>query len=366
MADLAAFLALLEIDLALLVVLHELVEARAREGHLAKNQDVEHNSEAEHIHPGVVVVRLKHFGRYVPDCSDPLGGQRDSFLGGGEIREPEVRQADVVDVVRRAEINIVQLDVSVHDVLGVHVAEGGEEFLDDFGQHLLLDALQLSEAVLDVPAVEHLHHDENIQLVFVDLEDLLDALVVEAPQDADLKQQLLLARVVLELALVHNAQAVLLLVRVFVDLVVLVRRAELKEVLQLGDDLVLLVDLAEQAVLFDGLVPLVEIVRRVGEQLRLALPGGQAEAVLVVLEGLLRVLDFLDVALIYVELLSARVLVVLLALLDTQQPIAVELTVEGFPLLRLRALLKQPPLVNQIALFLLIVVGQFGPKLLLV
>ena len=74
-------------------------------------------------------------------------------------------------IIFALENDILRLDVSVHNFLGVEVEDCTEDLFHVLGSFVLVKVLHLGDFVEQFPTVQVLHDDEEIPIVLVELMD---------------------------------------------------------------------------------------------------------------------------------------------------------------------------------------------------
>lgn len=157
----------LEIDLALSVLLQDLVALLARKRGGAEDQQVEDHPETEHIADGLVMTFLVLEVRdFRGDIARSATTDEDVVLDIGKSGQPEISN-DALVTVFVSENDVLGLQVSMHDPLLVHGLDSVEEALHNFQYLLGGKGMPFLYLVVKQPAPQILNHEVHGIICFV-------------------------------------------------------------------------------------------------------------------------------------------------------------------------------------------------------
>lgn len=161
-------------ELSLLDALHDCLVSWAIKGRLAREKDVQDHTNAPDIALLAVGAHDDLRGNIVGSAEDAVHG----VLVIDPARGAEVNKFDDC-VFLVLEVDILRLDVTVHDAVLVQVVDCRDELFDDAGRLDLVERVVGGHSLVQGSAVHHLVHEENLLLVLVHLDDLTNVGVVK-------------------------------------------------------------------------------------------------------------------------------------------------------------------------------------------
>ena len=166
---------------------HDLLDdgkvAVAVERPLAGEQLVQHDAGRKQVGARVDLLALDLLGRHVFERADhrALGAR-----GVARVLDPRHAEVGQLDAPIGFYQQIGRLDVAVHDVLPVRVVQRRQQVAHDAQRLLQRVALALVQVVLEVVALDELHHQESAVAVAVGVVNTHDMRVLQARRRARL------------------------------------------------------------------------------------------------------------------------------------------------------------------------------------
>ena len=130
------------------------------EGREPAEQDVEDDASRPHVdRASLIALIAKHLGRNVAWCA---AGCAHQVLIGDDTREPEVCNLEWSIGRLVGQQYVFRLEVTMNDVVGVHVVERIAERGDDIGRVALCVLTALDDAVEELSARHQLHDQVHL------------------------------------------------------------------------------------------------------------------------------------------------------------------------------------------------------------
>lgn len=157
---------------AFLGLRNDLLVVIAEVGSFSGQQNVQHDSNRPYIRLLVVLLLVKDFWGHVEGSADDL----PQLLALCEL----ARSAEVYDlyILAAFKADVLWFDVPMDEALLVDVVNGREDLHHDLSGVFLAELLPLHDLVEELSALEQIHDQVEMHIVFVDLIELYYILVV--------------------------------------------------------------------------------------------------------------------------------------------------------------------------------------------
>lgn len=161
---------------------HDLGVGAAIKWRDAGQNDISHDTEGPDVALLAVVV-VQHLGRNVVGSTDSLL----LLLAGLKLHgSTEVNNLDLVELLGGLKQDILGLEISVHNVEAMAVADAGEQLSHEHGGIMLVELAAGNDLVKELATLNVLSHDVVALIVLEVLKDLHNVGVVKATQSVDL------------------------------------------------------------------------------------------------------------------------------------------------------------------------------------
>mmetsp|Transcript_21423 Transcript_21423/g.35849 ORF Transcript_21423/g.35849 Transcript_21423/m.35849 type:complete len:306 (-) Transcript_21423:419-1336(-) len=166
------------------------------EGRIATKQNVQNHAKGPHIHLRTVEFILQNLGRYVAGRTALFG----DVIPLRDLREAEVDYFHICVIFRTCHQQVFWLQITMSNVLIVHVLDGIEQGHHQVSGFLLVVVRLLYDAVKQLAPADLLQHKVEVARLLEEVQGPNDVWVVQRLQDSHLLANCCLCRLVQVLA----------------------------------------------------------------------------------------------------------------------------------------------------------------------